>query len=198
MRAHFDTASQVWNAETIACLRVLWAEGHSTAEIGRRMGITKNSVVSKAHRLNLPPRPSPIRRGGASKPEAVLKPERQGDQPVLPSALSDAVCAGQAVRKPKPAATLSKRGKGRGLSSPASSSPVCSGQAGGYVRGPVPKSCCWPLGEPGKRDFHFCEATAAPGKPYCTEHAKIAYVKLDDRRDGSALDREMRKTMKVA
>ena len=66
------------------------------------------------------------------------------------------------------------------------------------MRGPVPRSCCWPLGEPGKRDFHFCEATAAPGKPYCTEHAKIAYVKLDDRRDGSVLDREMRKTMKVA
>ena len=31
-------------------------------EIGRRMGISKNAVVGKAHRLNLPARPSPIRR----------------------------------------------------------------------------------------------------------------------------------------
>ncbi len=27
----------------------LWDEGHSTAEIGRRMGVTKNAIVGKAH-----------------------------------------------------------------------------------------------------------------------------------------------------
>ncbi len=42
-----------WNEETIEKLRALWAEGHSTAEIGRRMGVSKNAVVGKAHRLNL-------------------------------------------------------------------------------------------------------------------------------------------------
>ena len=198
MRADFDTPPQDWNAETIACLRVLWAEGHSTAEIGRRMGLTKNSIVGKAHRLQLPPRPSPIRYGQAGKPEAVPKLGPQGDQPLLSSAPSDAVCGEQIVQKLKAAAKSSKRKKGRSLSSPKSSSPVSSGQLDGYVRGPVPKSCCWPLGEPGQRDFHFCGASATPGKPYCSEHAKIAYVKLDDRRDGSALDRELRKTMKVA
>ena len=51
-----------WTEALIAALRRLWAEGHSTAEIGRRMGITKNAVVGKAHRLMLAPRPSPIRR----------------------------------------------------------------------------------------------------------------------------------------
>ena len=34
-----------WTAEAIDQLRSLWAEGHSTAEIGRRMGISKNAVV---------------------------------------------------------------------------------------------------------------------------------------------------------
>ncbi|HQU05595.1 MAG TPA: GcrA family cell cycle regulator, partial [Acidocella sp.] len=52
-----------WSEEIIAKLRALWAEGLSTAEIGRRLNISKNAVVGKAHRLNLPPRPSPIRRG---------------------------------------------------------------------------------------------------------------------------------------
>ena len=198
MRAHFDTAPQDWNTEVIAHLRVLWAEGHSTAEIGRRMGLTKNSIVGKAHRLNLPPRPSPIRYGTTSKPEAVPKPEPQGDQPLLSSAPSDAVCAQQTTRKPKPAAQISKRVKGRDLSSAASSNSVCSGQGSGYVRGPIPRACCWPIGEPGKRDFRFCEATATPGKPYCAEHAKLAYVRLDDRRDGSALDRELRKVVDAA
>ena len=35
----------------------LWGEGHSTAEIGRRLGVSKNAVVGKAHRLALTPRP---------------------------------------------------------------------------------------------------------------------------------------------
>ena len=51
-----------WSDDIIARLRALWAEGLTTAEIGRRLGISKNSVVGKAHRLDLPARPSPIRR----------------------------------------------------------------------------------------------------------------------------------------
>ncbi|MCQ4161483.1 GcrA family cell cycle regulator, partial [Roseomonas sp. GC11] len=61
-----------WTAEAIEALRALWAEGHSTAEIGRRMGISKNAVVGKAHRLNLPARPSPIRREAEAAAPAVV------------------------------------------------------------------------------------------------------------------------------
>ena len=55
--------SGVWTDDKIAQLRELWPEekGHSTAEIGRIMGMTKNAVVGKAHRLDLPGRASPIR-----------------------------------------------------------------------------------------------------------------------------------------
>ncbi len=62
-----------WTEETISRLRELWAEGLSTAEIGRRLSITKNAVVGKAHRLSLPPRPSPIRRGEKKQPAATPK-----------------------------------------------------------------------------------------------------------------------------
>ncbi|WRH87295.1 GcrA family cell cycle regulator [Nguyenibacter sp. L1] len=47
-------------------------------------------------------------------------------------------------------------------------------------------TCCWPLGDPGTPGFHFCGATPVPGKPYCAEHAQLAYVKLRDRRDNVA------------
>ncbi|CAI9121679.1 GcrA family cell cycle regulator [Brytella acorum] len=50
-------------------------------------------------------------------------------------------------------------------------------------RGP---SCCWPIGDPGTPGFHFCGAKPLPGKPYCAEHAALAYVKLRDRRDSVA------------
>jgi len=59
-----------WNDEIVRRLRWLWDEGHSTAEIGRRLGVSKNAVVGKVHRLDLPTRPSPISRGGASGPAA--------------------------------------------------------------------------------------------------------------------------------
>ena len=50
--------------ERIAELTRLWATGLTTREIGRRLGVTKNAVIGRAHRLKLPPRPSPLGRGG--------------------------------------------------------------------------------------------------------------------------------------
>jgi GcrA cell cycle regulator len=51
----------VWTAERINMLSRLWEEGLSTAEIGRRLGLTKNAVIGKAHRLGLKGRPSPVK-----------------------------------------------------------------------------------------------------------------------------------------
>ena len=61
----------------IGVLRALWDEGHSTAEIGWRMGLSKNAVVGKAHRLNLRARPSPICacRHGEGSPRPVTPSE---------------------------------------------------------------------------------------------------------------------------
>ncbi|MEN0076338.1 MAG: GcrA family cell cycle regulator, partial [Paracraurococcus sp.] len=73
-----------WTAEAIDQLRSLWAEGHSTAEIGRRMGISKNAVVGKAHRLNLPARPSPIRREAEGDAAPRPAPARRPAAPPQP------------------------------------------------------------------------------------------------------------------
>ncbi len=54
-----------WTEARIAEVTRLWNEGLTTAEIGRAVGVSKNAVVGKAHRLGLPPRPSPIRNGSA-------------------------------------------------------------------------------------------------------------------------------------
>lgn len=51
-----------WTPELVERLRELWAEGHSTAEIGRMIGLSKNAVVGKAHRMKLPPRQSSPRK----------------------------------------------------------------------------------------------------------------------------------------
>jgi GcrA cell cycle regulator len=45
-----------WTPERIDQLTLLWDEGVTTAEIGRRIGVTKNAVIGKVHRLGLVPR----------------------------------------------------------------------------------------------------------------------------------------------
>ena len=59
-----------WTEDRIAILTQLWSEGIATSEIGRRLGVTKNAVVGKVHRLGLPKRQSPIQRKPAKKKKA--------------------------------------------------------------------------------------------------------------------------------
>ena len=49
-------AEPTWTSERIAQLTVLWQEGVTTAEIGRRIGVSKNAVIGKVHRIGLVPR----------------------------------------------------------------------------------------------------------------------------------------------
>lgn len=74
-----------WTPEQIGQLTRLWSEGLSTAEIGKRLGISKNAVVGKAHRLHLNSRPSPIKRVGP-RPAVVRPPAHV--RPAAPAAAS--------------------------------------------------------------------------------------------------------------
>ena len=165
-----------WTTEAIDRLRAFWAEGHSTAEIGRRMGISKNAVVGKAHRLQLPARPSPIRR------EAPLaRPAATGRRPTLPP-----LRVAMAPAAPAPAAAPPAPPARREAPAPAPRLAV----AAPPVLRPFPRaaarSCCWPIGEPGTEGFRFCTAEAMAPKPYCAEHAALAYVRVKDRREDAA------------
>ena len=53
--------SEEWTPTRISILIALWDEGLTTSAIGIRLGVTKNAVVGKVHRLGLPKRGSPIR-----------------------------------------------------------------------------------------------------------------------------------------
>jgi GcrA cell cycle regulator len=41
--------------------------------------------------------------------------------------------------------------------------------------------CSWPIGEPGTRQFHFCDSPSEAGRPYCETHARTAFVKIQRR-----------------
>ncbi len=38
--------------------------------------------------------------------------------------------------------------------------------------------CCWPSGDPNDEDFSFCGKKIYPGRPYCEDHCKEAYVRV--------------------
>lgn len=169
-----------WAEETIIRLRELWAEGHSTAEIGRRLGVSKNAVVGKAHRLDLSARPSPIRReGGSGSPHRPAVRRLAG--PTLPPLACTGIGATPAQPAPRAAPTAASAAPRPAAASPARVVPSPPPRPYGRVI-----TCCWPIGEPGTRDFRFCDAESVPGKPYCADHAQLAYVKVRDRREDAA------------
>ena len=49
-----------WNESKLKELEKLWNEGHPISKIGEMMGVSRNSVAGKAHRMGLPKRTSPI------------------------------------------------------------------------------------------------------------------------------------------
>lgn len=66
-----------WTEAQIADLKRLWTAGQSASQIGNALGVSKNAVIGKAHRLKLPARPSPIRRGaGPKKPKPAPLPKQ--------------------------------------------------------------------------------------------------------------------------
>lgn len=199
----------VWNDETIRQLRALWAEGHSTAEIGRRLGVSKNAIVGKAHRLELDARPSPIRRESAKPESERAVPVQRPAGPTLPPLASASVPPPVVTLEPAmpravaPSAAVLAEAAAPSMATPATT-PKSTAPAPVTAARPVVKAapvrampqpvtfrrsaptCCWPIGEPGTKSFRFCDDLSLPGKPYCDEHAKQAYVRIKDRKEDAA------------
>jgi GcrA cell cycle regulator len=75
--------TDLWPAERTAALRAMWGEGLSAIAIGRRLGVSCNAVTGKVRRLQLAPRPSPIRRD--RPPRRRIPRAGKITLPVLPS-----------------------------------------------------------------------------------------------------------------
>jgi GcrA cell cycle regulator len=143
-----DGEKDVWTAENIAKLRLLWAGHVSTAEIGRQIGKTKNAVVGKAHRLSLRSRPSPILRGVTPKPPAMRR--LRAGEAVLPQLESVTQIAPALPEMPFPVALPSSR----------------------KCQWPL-----WGNDTP-RAEKEFCGERAVIGRPYCRVHCHRAYVRL--------------------
>lgn len=156
-----------WTAEKIEQLNKLWSEGMSITEIGKILGMTRNAVVGKAHRLGLAKRPSPIARAPGPRPAAQPAPAAQPTRPVVapaPAAAVSAPVVEAPVVTPKPALPV--------MPQPVRPRPAPAFRATRVANGPA---CRWPIGDPKSPDFHFCGSPSIEGKPYCEKHCAMAY-----------------------
>lgn len=164
-------AMQGWTDAEVSKLRVFWAEGMPTAEIGRRLFRLKNSVISKAHRLGLDGRPSCIVRSGERLVTRV--------KPTLPIMPSEAETPVHAPSKPAHAPGYAIRASVAARESHTPSifdnvvyRPVRAAQP--MLPIPTTKTCQWPMND-GAPAWLFCDEPATT-RCYCGYHASVAYV----------------------
>lgn len=134
-----------WTDEQVEELKRLWDKGLTTGEIGKALGVSKNAVVGKAHRLGLNGRPSPIRRN-----EENTTASTEDKKTVTETKKTGKAASQKTAEKEKKKLFT--------------------------VNDLTSTSCRWPIGDPKDEDFHFCGKESLPDKPYCAEHAAIAYV----------------------
>ena len=148
-----------WPEEKVAELKRLWEVERLTAqEIGRRLGMSKYSIVGKARRVGCTKRASPIIRGRTPLQKKRERMLAVLNRPVEPPPAGPAVEAAAKPPEPKPL-----RGRGRWL-----------GERKGPERratpGWRPKACQWIAGEPSADDACKCGEPVTPGRPYCDAH----------------------------
>lgn len=157
-----------WTPERVGRLRALWAEGLPVAEIGRRMGMSKNAVVGKAHRLKIAARPSPIRAGDAAGP---AKPARS--RLAMARATGHLADGRGSAAAAISGATLVALGVVPAAAAVVVAAPVLSDRAGG---------CRWPLWPNGARPTHrYCAAPTEVGCSWCPEHLEVVADRVTPR-----------------
>jgi len=177
-----------WTAEKIEQLNKLWSEGMSITEIGKILGMTRNAVVGKAHRLGLAKRPSPIARAPGPRPAAaqptpaVVAQQRPAvAAPAAPVMAAGGMAAAGVAATAAPAAVaeapLPPKPAMPAIPQPARPRPAPAFRATRVANGPA---CRWPIGDPKSPDFHFCGSPSIEGKPYCEKHCAMAYSGWSD------------------
>jgi GcrA cell cycle regulator len=147
--------TETWTPERVEHLRSSVVNGLTCSQIAAQIGVTRNAVIGKIHRLGL----SPGRPPGAARP---CPPRARQPRPPTQRRLlrlmwsegapvADTVAEPAAVDSMQPCSLLDlDRGK-----------------------------CRWPLNGPacdgGDGDFVFCGNAAVDGFSYCAGHARMAY-----------------------
>ena len=194
-----------WTEKMVEDLRIMWKQGLTTGEIGKRLGVSKNSIVGKVHRLQLDARPSPIKKKtdnaetvkpAAAEKKTKLKTEKPAEKkvekatPKVVKAPEKKVVASP-EKKSKPITETPKAPQEKKQSTPKIPEhiftpkpvqPTKTYNGNAKLTDLDNHTCRWPLGDPKDENFHFCGRRVKVGQTYCEEHAALAYVKPSNKK----------------
>lgn len=160
-----------WTDEKVTVLTTLRDQGYSCSQIGDVIGMSRNAVIGKVHRLKLSTPRKEKRSGGMVKPtrrsETGLHRKR-----VLTPRIIEMRRPAEKKRavEPAPAAILPNV------------PPSATGVPGVSLLDLKPHHCRWPIGDVSSPDFHFCGDRRVDGRPYCRVHCDRAFTGISPRR----------------
>ncbi|MDE6481756.1 MAG: GcrA cell cycle regulator [Alphaproteobacteria bacterium] len=193
--------SKGWDNAMLKKLKALTGKGLSTAEIGKKLGMSKNAVVGKLNRLgwNSKAGGAPVAQDKKALPakEASKTPARAPKKEAASAApkatpKKAAAPAKKAVEVPKKSAPKKETPK-KEVAAPKEAKAAAPRVASSKTTNKTlamhqriiqhslemanlkPNQCRWPIGDPDSEHFHFCGEQVFVGKPYCYEHCKQAY-----------------------
>ena len=190
--------SKGWDNTALKKLKALVGKGLSTAEIGKRLGMSKNAIVGKLNRLGwnakagtTPEVKAPAKAAKTTKATTTAKTKAPAKMtakktvapkaPVKKAAVKAAPVKKAAVEKPAkdaPKATPAKNPEPK-VSKSTSAKNLAMHQRiiqhSLEMANLKPNQCRWPIGDPDSENFHFCGKTVFTGKPFCYEHCRLAY-----------------------
>ena len=152
-----------WTDERIAELRRMWGLGISAGKIALTLGCTRNAVIGKVYRLELPSRQTGLRfppwrgRGwGTTNPRNSTPPRPE------PKPRSRKSPATSMPFRPRIVATVA----------------VAYDGPGKRFADLESQECRYPSGDGAVESYRFCAKPVQVGLPYCLTHADLCYVRV--------------------
>jgi GcrA cell cycle regulator len=155
---------ETWTAERVDQLRNYVGAGLTCSQIAAEIGVTRNAVIGKIHRLGLSPG-RPAAAPARSCPQRARRPRLPSQWELLRLISAEARFAADGAA--------------------ADALPIESTQRCSLLELAQDK-CRWPVGDhvggSGAADFAFCGNDAIRGFSYCAGHARMAYRPASRRR----------------
>ena len=175
-----------WTDERVEKLKRLWAEGLSASQIAAQLGgVSRNAVIGKVHRLNLPGRAkaggvAAASRAPAKRPATTPRPATFATRAASPARPATRTVGATALQEETETDTA------REIVVAAKSNVVVPISKQLSLTDLTERTCKWPVGDPLKDDFHFCGCESPDASPYCNYHARLAYQPVHERRRTAA------------
>ena len=185
--------SKGWDSNMLKKLKALVGKGLSTAEMGKKLGMSKNAVVGKLNRLGWNAKATePETKSAKVKKEkksviarvaraVVAKKEKKASKKTVKVVVNNKNVAKKETKKSADKKTLVPKIQLKEIKTASKKTKKDLAlhellvQHALQMANLKPNQCRWPIGDPDSDNFHFCGETVFAGKPYCYEHCRQAY-----------------------